>query len=219
MMEGRGLRVAVGGFVSGRPSPVVYVASRGIRLSTMRRMRWSGHAVGMCRRIWVFISTTRAAILMRRKRSVSNCAPAKLRALRHRGAQAPHQPVSAGMQEQPELVGRRLGAGRAVGRQMRLPGLDVVLGRAAPAVDILVERLGLSTGEVGDDEAGVGALIADLDAGDDALDPAPTGGAVEELLEAPDLACLSPTLRSAPSCRPPGRRHACAGSWWAPGRG
>ena len=93
------------------------------------------------------------------------------------------------MQEQPELVGRRLGAGRAVGRQMRLPGLDVVLGRAAPAVDILVERLGLSTGEVGDDEAGVGALIADLDAGDDALDPAPTGGAVEELLEAPDLAC------------------------------
>src|SRR5207344_1935868 len=59
---------------------------------------------------------------------------------------------------------------------------------AAPAVDILVERLGLSAGEVGDDEAGVGALIADLDAGDDALNPAPTGGAVDELLEAPELA-------------------------------
>ena len=33
-------------------------------------------------------------------------------------------------------------------------------------------------------------LIAALDAGDDALNPAPTGGAVAELLEAPDLARL-----------------------------
>ena len=44
------------------------------------------------------------------------------------------------MQEQPELVCCRPGAGRAVGRQMGLPGFDVVLGRAAPAVDFLVER-------------------------------------------------------------------------------
>ena len=77
--DGRwGLQVAVGGFVSGRLRPIVYVASRGMRLRTMRRMRWSGHDVGRCRRIWVFISTTRAAILMRRNRRVSNCATAKL---------------------------------------------------------------------------------------------------------------------------------------------
>lgn len=48
------------------------------------------------------------------------------------------------MQEEPELIGRRLGAGRAVGGEMRLPRLDVVLGRSAPAVDILVERLGFT---------------------------------------------------------------------------
>lgn len=41
-------------------------------------MRWSGQEVGRCRRICVFISTTRAAILMRHKRSVSNWATAKL---------------------------------------------------------------------------------------------------------------------------------------------
>lgn len=35
----------------------------------------------------------------------------KARLLRHRGPQAPHQPVSTGMQEEPELVGRRSGAG------------------------------------------------------------------------------------------------------------
>ena len=58
------------------------------------------------------------------------------RTLWHRHAQAPHEPVGAGVQEQPELVGRGLGAGGAVGRQMRLPGLDVVFRLAAPAVDI-----------------------------------------------------------------------------------
>ena len=101
----------------------------------MRRIVWSGQALGKCRRIWVFSSTTRAAILMRRNRRVSNCATRQTRALRHQRAQAPHQPVGAGMQEQPELVCRRSWAGRAVGREMGLPGLDVVLGRAAPAVD------------------------------------------------------------------------------------
>ena len=32
------------------------------------------------------------------------------RTFRHRHAQAPHQPVRAGVQEQPELIGRSLGA-------------------------------------------------------------------------------------------------------------
>ncbi len=40
----------------------------------------------------------------------------------------------------------------------------VVLGLAARAIDLLVERLG----QVGDDEAAVGALRPGLDAGDDA---------------------------------------------------
>lgn len=94
------------------------------------------------------------------------------------------------MQEQPELVGRRSCAGRSVGGEMRFPGLDVVLGRSAPAVDILVERLGLSTGEVGDDEAGVSTLGADLDPRYDALDAAPAGGPIQELLEPADLVRL-----------------------------
>ena len=43
------------------------------------------------------------------------------------------------MQEQPKLVGCRPGTGRAIRRQMGLPGLDMVFGTAAPAIDILVE--------------------------------------------------------------------------------
>ena len=91
------------------------------------------------------------------------------------------------MQEQPELVGRGLGARGAVGRQMRLPGLDVVFRLAAPAVDILVKYTGVADLQVGDNEACVGPVRAGLDAGYDPLDAAPARGPVEELLEAAPL--------------------------------
>src|SRR5512132_320476 len=71
---------------------------------------------------------------------------------------------------------------------MSFPGLDVVFRLAAPAVELLVQRLATAMAEVGDDEAGIGALAAGLDAGDDAADPAPAAGGVMELLEAADLA-------------------------------
>ncbi len=64
----------------------------------------------------------------------------------------------------------------------------MVFGLAAAAVEILVKRAGADAGDVGDDKARVGALGAGLDAGDDALDAAPTRRAIEELLVAPKLA-------------------------------
>jgi len=112
------------------------------------------------------------------------------RAPGHRHAQTPHEPICACVQEQPELVGRGLGARGAVGRQMRLPGLDVVFRLAAPAVDILVKYTGVADLQVGDDEACVGPFRAGLHTGDDPLDAAPAGGPVEELLEAARLAFL-----------------------------
>ena len=122
------------------------------------------------------------------------------RALRHRYAKPPHQPVGAGVEEETELVGCRLCAGRAVRRQMRLPGLDMVFGLAASAIDVFVKPARVAMREIGDDEAGVGPFRADFDAGDDALDPAPTLRAVEELLEAAKLAVarrgLEPLLRA-----------------------
>src|SRR5271166_2365625 len=109
---------------------------------------------------------------------------APYRTFRHRCAQTPHEPIGARVQEQPQLVGRSLRARGAVGRQMRLPGFDVIFGVAAPTINILVERAGVARLEIGDDEARVGPLRASLDAGDDALDAAPTCGSVVELLEA-----------------------------------
>src|SRR3954447_3621189 len=70
---------------------------------------------------------------------------------------------------------------------MRLPGLDVVLGLAAGAVDILVHGPAAHTIETGDDEACVDALRSGLDASDDALDPIPACGAIVEFLEPAQL--------------------------------
>jgi hypothetical protein len=88
------------------------------------------------------------------------------------------------VQKQPELIGGGLGARGAVGGEMGFPGLDVVLRLAARAVEILVQRPAAAVAEVGDDEAGIGAVAAGLDTGDDAADPAPGLGGVEEFLEA-----------------------------------
>src|SRR5512132_1745902 len=109
----------------------------------------------------------RAAILIRRSLSVSNWATRQ-----------------AGVQEQAELVGGGLGTRGPVGGEVRFPGLDVVFRLSAPAVEVLVQRAAVAVAEVGDDEAGIGAVAAGLDAGDDAADPAPAVGGVEEFLEA-----------------------------------
>src|SRR6202140_4899855 len=73
---------------------------------------------------------------------------------------------------------------------MRLPGLDVIFGLAAPAINILVEHTGVALLEIGDNEACVGPVRSHLDAGDDTLDAAPALGPVIELLEAAHLALL-----------------------------
>ena len=87
-----------------------------------------------------------------------------------------------------KLVGGRLRTRGAVGGEVCLPRLDVVFRLPAPAVEVLVEGTAVAGGEVGDDEAGIGALAASFDPGDDAADPAPAAGGVKEFLEAADLA-------------------------------
>src|SRR3954451_24980021 len=94
------------------------------------------------------------------------------------------------MQKQPELVGGCFGAGRAIGSQVRLPRLDVIFRRAAPAINVFVEHASVSGRQARDDEAGVCSVGPGLDARDDALDPAPAGGAVVELRITAHLARL-----------------------------
>src|SRR5947207_7272408 len=79
-------------------------------------------------------------------------------------------------------------AGGAVGGEMVLPRLDVVLRLTARAIDPLIELLGAAALQVGDDKAGIGSLDAGLDPRDDALDAAPAAGGIVELRKAPHLA-------------------------------
>src|SRR3954465_8917742 len=85
------------------------------------------------------------------------------------------------MQKQPELVRGGLRAGGPIGGKVRLPRFDVVLRRAAPAIDVFIKDTRVSGRQARDDEAGVCSIGPSLNAGDDALDPAPAGGAVVEL--------------------------------------
>src|SRR5512139_432415 len=85
---------------------------------------------------------------------------------------------------------------------MGFPGLDVVFRLAAPAVEILVQRPAVAVAAVGDDEAGVGAVAAGFDAGDDAADPAPGPGGVMEFLEAAPLAFAASKRAAVLSFRP-----------------
>ena len=73
------------------------------------------------------------------------------------------------MQEQAHLVGGCTATRRAVGREMGRPGLDVVFGLAAGAVDLLIDGAAANPVEAGDDEARVAALRPGLDPGDDAF--------------------------------------------------
>ncbi len=64
----------------------------------------------------------------------------------------------------------------------------MVFGPAASAIEVFVQRASLALLQGGDDEARIGPFLADFDASDDPLDAGPTLRAIEELLEAAELA-------------------------------
>ena len=74
-----------------------------------------------------------------------------------------HQPVGRGVSDQAHLVGERTAAAGAVGSELRLVQFNEVLGLAASAVERLVDMLGRSRLDAGDDEADVEALRGGLD--------------------------------------------------------
>jgi hypothetical protein len=63
------------------------------------------------------------------------------------------------------LVGERTAAAGAIGGELSLVQLDQVLGLAAGAIDRLVDMLGRSGLETGDDEADIEPLRCGLDPG------------------------------------------------------
>ena len=94
-------------------------------------------------------------------------------------AQGEHQPVGAGVQDQPELIGERALAGGSVRGELTLVHLDQVLGLATGAVEDFIEMAGLAA-ERGDDIAGVEAARTRLQPSDDPAFAAPGAGGVGE---------------------------------------
>ena len=77
--------------------------------------------------------------------------------LGRQAAQGVEQPIGGGVDQEPELVGGSAAAGGAVGGEMQLVRLDQIFSLAAGAVELVVEPA-RRAGDVGDDEAAVGAL-------------------------------------------------------------
>ena len=103
-------------------------------------------------------------------------------------AQGEHQPVVAGVQDQPELIGEWALAGGSIRGELALVQLDQVFGLASGAIDVFVEMAGLA-GERGDDIAGIEAARGGLQAGDDPAFAAPGAGGVGEGGEGPHPVC------------------------------
>ena len=78
------------------------------------------------------LSVTRPATLIRQRRIVSNWGVAPERCPGRQTAQAEHQPVGGGVDQQAELVGGDLGARGAVGGEVQLVRLDQSLPRRKP---------------------------------------------------------------------------------------
>src|SRR5258708_4829035 len=74
------------------------------RPASWRKIERSRHAVGRKTRMRAAPSITRAAILIRRRRSVE-LRNRERRALYDRIARGEHEPIGGGVQDQPELVG------------------------------------------------------------------------------------------------------------------
>lgn len=132
-MESGGLQVAVGGFVSGGLAPhrLRHEPRDPIKHDAQDALvRAGGRQVQAD--LGFHLDHPRGDIEeARRSRSVSHWATAKLERFGI-AARRPHMSqVGDGMQEEPELVGRRSCAGGAVGGEMHFPRLDVVLGRLA----------------------------------------------------------------------------------------
>ena len=156
-----------------------------MRSRAKRKISWAGQDVGRCTRS--YLDDAGGDFDEAQAQGVELSAPPH-RARRHRVAQAPHQPVGAGVQEQPKLIGGGLSAGGAIRARCVLKDLMWFSAWPRRQIDILVERPRVAFAQIGDDETRIGPLRADFDPGDDPLDPAPALGAVEEFLAAADLA-------------------------------
>jgi hypothetical protein len=83
-------------------------------------------------------------------------------------AHGKHQPKSAGVENETDLIGARRTAARAIGGELCLMQIDQVLGLATRAIQAVADALGRADIEAGDDEADVEAERRRLNTGDGA---------------------------------------------------
>jgi len=104
--------------------------------------------------------------------------------------QIEHQPICGGVQDEPHLIGERRKTGSSIRRQLALVQFDQIFHLPTRAIERVVDMLGLSVRDVGDDEADIEPQLGCFDAGADAPLAFPGFGSVVCLRVASQDRCL-----------------------------
>src|SRR6202042_2807603 len=108
----------------------------------LRNRSASGHAAANARRMRLVVSTTRAAIFKRRRRSVANSAVANSWTLGMASRTVSINQEAAVVENEADLIGERRTEAGAIGGELRLVQLDQILSLAARAIQAVVDPLG-----------------------------------------------------------------------------
>ena len=104
--------------------------------------------------------------------------------------QIEHQPICGGVQDEPHLIGERRKTGSSIRRQLALVQFDQIFHLPTRAIERVVDMLGRSFRDVGDDEADIEPQLGCFDAGADAPLAFPGFGGVVCLRVASQDRCL-----------------------------
>lgn len=82
--------------------------------------------------------------------------------VRDRVANAEHQPIGGGVQDEANLIGARRAARGSIGGKLRLVQLDEVFRLSARAIEAVIEPLRGAVREIGEDKADVSSVMASV---------------------------------------------------------
>ena len=164
----------------GRQRPRVHGPAAAKRPANKRKIAASGQAVGNQTRMRLACLDHAGSNLDQPQSQRHELRRSPSGMLGRGGAHCVQQPISGGMENEPELIGAWAAARGPVRGELGLVQLDEVLGLAARAVDRLVEMPGRAF-ERCDDIARIEALGSGFETGHDATRLGPAFGGVAEL--------------------------------------
>ena len=147
------------GRVRAGAGPVGYGPSGSSAPGKLRKRSASGHAAANARRMRLVVPTRHGAPgnFQETKTQRRELGSGQFAGFGNGVAHGEHQPIGGGVENKTDLIGERRTAAGAIGGELGLMQLDQVLGLAARAIQAVIDPLGRTRFEAGDDEADIEA--------------------------------------------------------------